>query len=162
MRQGYDWAVDQWAFGVLLHEFATGSTPFHDDVRENVFGKIHKVCVDGSIVFPESLFARFGDDGPHLLVLITSMLAGEPSERPTWRLGDFHGVSEYDVFKGVDWDAAEKLNVPPPFVPSLDGSTAGAFQFETSSIDGWESTPANPEDTKHTFDEFSIGEIVLN
>ena len=157
-RKGYDWTVDQWAFGVLIHEFATGKTPFADVVREKVFGNIHKAVEEGVGVTVAD-YQRFGEEASHIQVLVSSMLV-DPSERLVWRLGDMHGVSECDVFKGVDWEAMERLAVPPPYVPSPDAP--GSFVFETTDASGWESKPMIKEpDTKHSFEDFSNPEPSL-
>jgi len=150
-RKGYDWTVDQWAFGVLIHEFATGKTPFADVVRERVFANIHKAVEEGVSVSPED-YQRFGEEANHIQLLVSAMLC-DPSERLVWRLGDLHGVSECDIFKGIDWEAMERLAVPPPYVPSP--SAPGSFAFQTSDASDWESKTMAEPDTKHSFEDFS-------
>ncbi len=50
-KEGYDQAVDWWAFGVLLYEMMVGFPPFYDKDPMGIYEKIFKLVV----VFPSFL-----------------------------------------------------------------------------------------------------------
>lgn len=134
LGQYHDFAVDWWAFGVLLYELVYGKTPFKGTNRKRTFFNIlYKE--------PEALCKW-----DPLQDLIQKLLVKEPGRR----LGHSKGaveLKEHVFFRGVKWDNLQHV-ARPPIVPgseeilvrsnnqvSLDLETYMATVLETHRTD---------------------------
>lgn len=97
LGRGYDFAVDWWAFGILLYEMLAGCSPFHDP--NGVDQRI--VCqniVQGKLKFvkAKSIFK------PESKTLITKLLQREKSNRPGTGAKGGSEVTDFPWFASLD------------------------------------------------------------
>ncbi|KAH9288080.1 hypothetical protein KI387_032197 [Taxus chinensis] len=100
---GHGFAVDWWAFGILLYEMVYGKTPFKGSTRKDTFYNV--LCKEPGLSGP---WSPLKDLLQHLLV-----------KEPSCRLGSKNGAQEiknHEFFDGVKWDELEFVS-RPPFVP---------------------------------------------
>lgn len=105
-RTGHGHAVDWWTLGVLLYELLVGNVPFVSQSHQALFEKIVK-C---QVFFPKTLDENAKD-------LIGKLLEKSPKDRISG-----NDVKNHEFFKGIDWDAVEKQEIAPPWVPILSGT----------------------------------------
>uniref|UniRef100_A0A0D6R2N7 non-specific serine/threonine protein kinase n=1 Tax=Araucaria cunninghamii TaxID=56994 RepID=A0A0D6R2N7_ARACU len=101
---GHGFAVDWWAFGILLYEMVCGKSPFKGCTRKDTFYNV--LCKE-----PELL----GPPMSPLKDLLQRLLMKEPSRR----LGSNSGAEEikrHKFFEGVKWEELVYVS-RPPFVP---------------------------------------------
>jgi len=100
--------TDWWAVGVLAHELLTGNSPWSSLTDKQV---IKKEIINNPISPPGNITQEAG-------AFICSLMQQEPRQR----LGYMSDVEVRDApfFKHVDWMAAARLELPPPFVPNGD------------------------------------------
>ena len=98
---GYDHMVDWWSLGIVMHEMASKTHPFDGGTFQQPPDKI----VNDKPVWP----VYFDAD-------LCSLLAGLLRKDPTKRFGNNieEEVLKHPFFKGVDWSALEKRQVPAP------------------------------------------------
>ncbi|KAI8927990.1 hypothetical protein BC831DRAFT_450572 [Entophlyctis helioformis] len=114
----YTRAVDWWAFGVLVYEMLLGQSPFKGDDEEEIFEAI----MQQEIVYPPTL--------PRDAVnLLQKLLTKDPARRLGGGKNDAMDVKQHPFFAGVDWDAMLRLEIPPPFRPTVKSPT------DTSNFD---------------------------
>ncbi|EAY08937.1 AGC family protein kinase [Trichomonas vaginalis G3] len=103
MQQTYSYAIDEWALGVLAFEMILGVTPFYDDNKAVMFGKI----VNEPPVFPQGLDNRIID-------FINKLLAKDPAQR-----AKFDDLKSHPFFEGFDWVKVYNRDYTPSFVPQV-------------------------------------------
>lgn len=109
---GYDRMVDWWALGILTFELISGRTPFQDDDEVDpspsaVFRKIKRGIEE--VTFPFRI--------PEAVSFIKSLLKQAPARR--LGIGGPAEVKQHAFFAGVDFEALQRLEVEPPYVPKL-------------------------------------------
>ena len=103
MQQPYSYEIDEWALGVLTYEMILGTTPFYDENKAIMFGKI----VSEDPVFPEGLDDRIID-------FIMKLLTKDPKLRPK-----FSDLKSHPFFEGFDWDRVYNRDYRPSFIPDI-------------------------------------------
>ena len=103
MQQPYSYEIDEWALGVLTFEMILGTTPFYDENKAVMFGKI----VGENPVYPEGLDTRICD-------FISRLLTKDPKQRPK-----FADLKSHPFFGGFDWDKVYHKGYKPNFIPQI-------------------------------------------
>ncbi len=104
----YTKAVDWWAFGVLIFELLLGRSPFKGDNEDEIFEAI----LEEEVVFPASLTSDS-------ISIISKLLVKDPLKRLGSGKGDALDIKKQPYFDGIDWSALLRLEIPPPFLPSV-------------------------------------------
>lgn len=112
--KSYGKAVDWWSFGTLMYEMLTGLPPFYSQDVQEMYNKI----MNDKLVFP-----------PHVSVEARSLLTGLLDRNPDKRLQDAKLIKAHPYFKGLDWEAIQRKEIDPPFVPNVKGKN------DTSQVD---------------------------
>ena len=115
-RVGHGKPVDWWSLGCIIYEMMTGLPPFYTKDRKQLFNEIKNTELEIPKLF-----------SPECKDLVQKLFIKDPTKR----LGS-NGAEEimsHVWFTGVDWDAIEKKQVAPPFIPKLSS------EYDTSYID---------------------------
>ena len=113
---GHGKRVDWWSLGCIIYEMMTGLPPFYTKDRKQLFNEIKNTELEIPKMF-----------SPECKDLVQKLFIKDPTKR----LGS-NGAEEimsHVWFTGVDWDAIEKKQVAPPFIPKLSS------EYDTSYID---------------------------
>ncbi|PRP77392.1 hypothetical protein PROFUN_14398 [Planoprotostelium fungivorum] len=108
--KGHSTAVDWWALGILIYEMLAGYPPFYD---ENPLA-IYKKILNAQLSFP-SYFS------PEARDLISQLLQTDLTKRLGNLKGGAADVKRHVWFQGIDWVRASKLQIRPPYIPSITG-----------------------------------------
>lgn len=104
---GHTFAVDWWAFGVLLHEMLFGCVPFDGNTNEDIFRAIN-ASASGKLKLPKnSMVSKAARK------LVRGLLTHDPNKR----LGSLCGASdlkEHPFFADIHW--ALLRNTDPPLL----------------------------------------------
>ena len=100
----YGKAVDWWSFGTLMYEMLTGLPPFYSQDVQVMYQKI----MTAKLVVPDSISAD-----------AASLLRGLLERDPEQRLSDPAAIKAHAYFKDIDWDALNRKEVTPPFLPKV-------------------------------------------
>lgn len=100
LKQGYGFAADYWAFGVMFYEMLFGLPPFYEENRKLMLKKI----LFGRITFSKSV-----PISPATKSLIMKFLERKPGKR----IG-FEKTVKHEFFKTLDFGKLEKLELDPP------------------------------------------------
>lgn len=112
--KGYTKAVDWWSFGTLVFEMLTGLPPYYSQDVQQMYYKI----LNSKLEFTDDM-----DEDTR------SLLSGLMERDPSKRLADPTAIKAHPYFKGMDWDALLRKEVPPPYIPPVKGKT------DTSMVD---------------------------
>lgn len=107
---GHNKGVDWWALGVLIFELLGGYPPFYDENPLEIYKKI----TVGVYVFPECIYPSARD-------LISKMIEPDMSKRLGCMANAAKDIKDHNWFKGVDWKVVEGKQIPPPWVPEIEG-----------------------------------------
>ncbi|XP_065161808.1 ribosomal protein S6 kinase alpha-5-like isoform X1 [Atheta coriaria] len=110
--QGHDIAVDWWSVGVLTYELLTGASPFTVEGERNTQQEISRRILKTTPPIPDSL-------GKHAADFISKLLVKDPRKRLGGGEGDAKELKRHSFFKGLDWDALARKEIPAPFVPVI-------------------------------------------
>ncbi|XP_065082862.1 ribosomal protein S6 kinase 2 beta-like isoform X2 [Ochlerotatus camptorhynchus] len=127
-RKGHTFAADWWSFGVLMFEMLTGNLPFHGSNRNDTMNQILKT----KLGMPENL-------SPEAQSLLRALFKRNPQNRLGVGVNGIEDIKKHEFFTNVDWDAFERKEVRPPFIPAV--SRDDAFYFDS------EYTNKSPKDS---------------
>uniref|UniRef100_A0AAG5CT25 non-specific serine/threonine protein kinase n=1 Tax=Anopheles atroparvus TaxID=41427 RepID=A0AAG5CT25_ANOAO len=127
-RKGHTFAADWWSFGVLMFEMLTGNLPFHGSNRNDTMNQILKT----KLGMPENL-------SPEAQSLLRALFKRNPLNRLGAGPNGIDDIKRHEFFANVDWDAFERKEVRPPFIPAV--SRDDAFYFDS------EYTNKSPKDS---------------
>ncbi|CAG7837784.1 unnamed protein product [Allacma fusca] len=100
--------ADLWAFGCVIYQFLTGSSPFNGPNEYLIFQKIIKINYD----FPPDFDSEAKD-------IVENLLRLEPGERLGSRDTDrYTSIKSHEFFHGIDFDVLHKQD-PPSFDPPV-------------------------------------------
>uniref|UniRef100_A0A182PAB9 Non-specific serine/threonine protein kinase n=1 Tax=Anopheles epiroticus TaxID=199890 RepID=A0A182PAB9_9DIPT len=121
-RKGHTFAADWWSFGVLMvlseFEMLTGNLPFHGSNRNDTMNQILKT----KLGMPENL-------SPEAQSLLRALFKRNPQNRLGAGPNGIEDIKRHEFFANVDWDAFERKEVRPPFIPAV--SRDDAFYFDS-------------------------------
>jgi len=103
LQQPYSYEIDWWALGILLCELLSGTEPFPDTNRSDLFH---------SIVFSPPQIPRSLPIEAKRLIL--SLLTKDPSKRP-----GFEEISRHPFFSCIDWQELNNKQYHPTFIPQI-------------------------------------------
>jgi len=130
--EDYTKSIDWWSVGTLIYEMLTGLPPFYTDDEENMYHKIMTADID----FSKPLFTSEAKD------IISKFL----NRDPLLRLQDPQDIKTHPWFKNIDWVKLQKLEINPPFIPSVKSAD------DVSNIDEEflrEKVDADEDDDEH-------------
>jgi len=110
-KDGHTYAVDWWAFGILIFEILMGFTPFCGENMDSIFANV----LEGNIDCPKHMDPQARD-------LVTKLLVQDPAKRLGSSKSGSRGLQRHPFFKGVDFQAARSRKLNAPFVPSVSGA----------------------------------------
>jgi serine/threonine protein phosphatase PrpC/serine/threonine protein kinase len=114
-QQGYDYAVDLWAYGVLLYEMYEGSTPFGNSDTD-------ETSIFRAITSFRASRLNFNRAPHEARKLITSLMQSGNEERAGYK--DPNVVFSSDFFNGIKWEELERTEGHPIDIqPTLDVSS---------------------------------------
>jgi len=102
--EDYTKAIDWWSVGTLIYEMLTGLPPFYTEDEEDMYHKI----MTAELKIPATF-------SPDVADIISKFLKRDPKAR----LQDPQQIKDHPWFKGLDWDALERLQIQPEFVPQV-------------------------------------------
>ena len=108
LNEGHDWAVDYWAFGVLIYEMTAGTPPFYSDDVMEVYEKI----LSGHVNIPSHFSRGLGD-------LIKKLLKTYQSKRLGRTKGGAGAIMKHNWYSGFDWDALLEKRMKVPILPRV-------------------------------------------
>ena len=118
LRQGHGHAADWWSLGCIIYEMLIGIPPFYSEERK----EIYRNAVQRPVRFSRHINPQAAD-------LISGLLKKDPFER----LGSQGGaeIMRHQWFSDVDWQALERKQVKPRFVPNIQGPLDDQYFSET-------------------------------
>lgn len=145
MGNGYGFAVDIWALGVMMYELACGVTPFGDGEEDT--NTILRSILEDDLKFPH----KYNDQaGRHL---ITGLLNKDPVRRLGAGINGWDDVKSAKYFRtGVSGDLFVQIagrEITPPLIPEVENYCSEEELNELVTLsDSEELSPPNPE-TEH-------------
>ncbi|KAH6704092.1 kinase-like domain-containing protein [Leptodontidium sp. MPI-SDFR-AT-0119] len=105
---GYGPGADWWSLGVLLYECIYNKRPFEGSTQTTLAGQVTKV----NPAFPVT--------SPPVSLPCLGAISSALDENPTKRMGSagFHSFTDNPFFRSIDFDALERKEIEPVFVPS--------------------------------------------
>ncbi len=110
--KGHGKGVDWWTLGILIYEMLASYPPFYDEDPMMTYAKISR----GKIVIPKHFSRRVVD-------LIKRLLHPKPTNRLGVLKGGASLIKQHPWFEGFDWEALEKKQMKPPFIPEIKNDT---------------------------------------
>ncbi|KAF4617149.1 hypothetical protein D9613_005994 [Agrocybe pediades] len=118
LEQRYGRAVDWWAFGVLTYEMLLGQSPFRGDDEDEIFDAILEDEPLYPITMPRDAVS-----------ILQKLLTRDPARRLGSGKEDAEEIKRQPFFKDVNWDDVLNKRIPPPYLPTINGSA------DTSNFD---------------------------
>lgn len=106
MSKGYSFAVDWWAFGVLVFEMVAGNPPFFASDPNRLYEKI----LEGSYKCPDFVTNECKS-------LIKGLLQVDPTKRYGSLKGGVYDIKGHVWFNDIIWQAVLHQRAEAPFVP---------------------------------------------
>ncbi|KXS22590.1 hypothetical protein M427DRAFT_130235 [Gonapodya prolifera JEL478] len=110
MNKPYGKAVDWWAYGVLLYQMLTGTSPFRGTDDEEISNAI----LNDDVIFPPYVNLSKEAAG-----LIRRLLNRDPARRLGSGPADGDEIKKHPFFRGVDFEGMIQLKYPAPFLPKV-------------------------------------------
>lgn len=107
-NQGYDAAIDWWAFGILAYELCSGTSPFKAHSVKKIFTKILK----GAYHFPSYFSIELKD-------FISRFLITDKTKRINFVHEGITFIKSHLWFYGINWNGIINRTLPPPIIPNL-------------------------------------------
>ncbi|KAI9228729.1 MAG: kinase-like domain-containing protein [Piptocephalis tieghemiana] len=117
-RVGYDFSVDWWSLGILIHDMLTGSAPFRGSNRKKTMDAI----ANRRLKLPSYLSPAARD-------LLTKLLKKHPKARLGAGPGGVEDLKKHPFFRSIHWPHLLDRKVRAPFVPII------ASEEDTSNFD---------------------------
>lgn len=146
-EEGYNKAVDYWAFGCLIYEMLTGLPPFYCKDINRTYGRIQ----NGRIEYPDNFSAE-------TVEIISNLLQRDNNIRAT----DPQVIKNFPYFSGIDWEKILRRETKPPYIPDLKDETdttitAANFASSDMLLSDFSLKPiAIPKLSQETFNDFSF------
>ncbi|KAE8574544.1 hypothetical protein XENTR_v10003475 [Xenopus tropicalis] len=102
----YTRSVDWWALGVTIYKLLTGTVPFYADTDLDYFMLIKRQ----EPKYPDDLTEDTRD-------ILVNLLKKDPEQRLGAGEHGAEDVRKSPFFEGLDWEALEKKEIEPPFIP---------------------------------------------
>ncbi|RKP13860.1 kinase-like domain-containing protein [Piptocephalis cylindrospora] len=107
-RLGYDFSVDWWSLGILIHDMLTGSAPFRGSNRKATMDSI----MNRRLKLPSYLSPASRD-------LLTKLLKKHPKSRLGAGPGGVEDLKKHPFFRSINWSRLLDRKVRAPFVPII-------------------------------------------
>ena len=114
-RGGHGLSTDWWQLGILIYEMLYATTPFADPSPYHMYENI----LSQAVIFPRGSATTIS--------LLTGMLQKHPSRRLTEE-----EILAHPFFQSVDWAAADRKELRPPYIPQVTSPT-DSRNFDTYS-----------------------------
>ncbi|XP_065197716.1 calcium-independent protein kinase C-like [Sycon ciliatum] len=121
-RTAYNASVDWWALGVLMFEMMFGCVPFRGATTEVIFRNIKAQPV----IFPDTNCSK------HCESVLLSLMHKTVKQRLGCTAGS--QVQTHPFFESIRWEALERGDINPPFIPPFDSKT-DTSNFDTEFTD---------------------------
>ncbi|KAJ3382046.1 hypothetical protein HDU84_004639 [Entophlyctis sp. JEL0112] len=105
-KTGYNQNVDWWSLGIIIYELLFNKRPFEASSSDGL-----KVA----IMNDELTFKHSREISADCKSAISQFLAKDPE----WRLQGREQISSHPFFSKLDWDAVERQEVKPSFIPDI-------------------------------------------
>uniref|UniRef100_A0A1B8Y544 Protein kinase domain-containing protein n=1 Tax=Xenopus tropicalis TaxID=8364 RepID=A0A1B8Y544_XENTR len=144
----YTRSVDWWALGVAIYRMLVGKFPFEGEKKDRII--INITCRQPT--YPPDLPVESRN-------ILVQLLNKSPEERLGSGINGTEDIMNSEFYKGFDWEALQRREVQPPFVPTVKTSFFSYFSFGSRALP----PPIWPirllEDTKMALKELDCGEI---
>ncbi|ESW99780.1 hypothetical protein KL918_001283 [Ogataea parapolymorpha] len=107
-EQGYDKAVDWWAFGVLLYQMLLTKSPFKGEDEDEVFNAI----LTDEPLYPINMAKEAVD-------ILQRLLTRDPAQRLGSGEADALEIMAHPYFANINFDDVLNLRVTPPYIPEI-------------------------------------------
>ncbi|KAI6199587.1 Non-specific serine/threonine protein kinase [Aphelenchoides besseyi] len=114
----YGLSCDWWGLGVVLFELMCGRLPFYSREHDKLF----EMILRSNLRFPSALSSEARS-------LLSGLLIKDPNARLGGGIDDYKEIQIQSFFASVDWDKLYRKQIPPPFIPRLNG------EMDTSYFD---------------------------
>ncbi|VEU22502.1 DEKNAAC103385 [Brettanomyces naardenensis] len=131
-EQGYDKAVDWWAFGVLLYQMLLTKSPFRGEDEDEVFNSI----LTDEPLYPINMAKEAVD-------VLQRLLTRDPAKRLGAGTRDAEEIMEHPYFASINWEDIINCKVVPPYVPGISDPREPACFDEEFTSQAAKLTPVN-------------------
>ncbi|QPG73635.1 hypothetical protein FOA43_000947 [Brettanomyces nanus] len=131
-EQGYDKAVDWWAFGVLLYQMLLTKSPFRGEDEDEVFNSI----LTDEPLYPINMAKEAVD-------ILQRLLTRDPTKRLGAGTHDAEDIMKHPYFANINWDEIYRRQMIPPYVPEIRDPRAPACFDEEFTSQAAKLTPVN-------------------
>lgn len=107
-ERGYSFAVDWWSLGICAYEMLRNKRPYEIYANTSL-SEVQQIFSSETVAYPSSCSS--GMNG-----VLRNLLQQDPKKR----LSTIEQLKSHDYFSDVNWEAVERREVKPSFVPSKD------------------------------------------